>query len=164
MTLPRTPETFADAATRVAGHLGYKVAARIVRRSERLVYKWAHPSSTATPSIEQALALDVAFQSAGGEGAPFHDAYNFQLGIRVAEQTACQRELLQEITVATREAGEGLAAALVITQPNSTPREKHWAFVQVDEAHTAIGAVKARLAKFLPFGAGPDAGKAGGSQ
>lgn len=159
MTLQRTPLTFADAMTRVAGVLTFDDARRIVRRSDRCVRNWSEPGSAKRPTVDQALALDVAYRAAGGDGAPFLEAFAFQLDVQVERQTADRRDLTGEIATVAREAGEAIAASLAITTTNASPRETHFAFVQAQQAHVSFGALLRRLTSFLPVAVGAGAGK-----
>ncbi len=161
MTKLRTPLTFADALTRIVGTIGYAPAATLVGRSERCIYDWADPDSTAKPTLDQALALDAAYRAAGGDGAPILEAYSHQLDVQIAALTADRRELLEEAADAVRECGEAVAAAITVSASNASPLQTHHALTQATEAHTATGALVRRLTSFLPFGAGPGAGNSG---
>ena len=162
MTKLRAPLTFADATTRVAGVIGWDTMARMSGRAERTVRAWSEPDSTASPQIDQALAFDAAYRKAGGDGAPFLDAYAFQLDIAIERQDACARALLGELAIAAKESGEAFAAAIAVTSSNASPLDAHRAFAEAQQAATACDAVVRRLACFLPSGAGLEAGNTGG--
>lgn len=163
MTHVRAPLTFAGAMTKVAGLIGYEAAAKIAGRAERTVYAWAHPTTRTVPPIDQALAFDAAWRQAGGEGAPFMDAFAFQLGLVIERQDACTRALVAEVGTASREVGEAIAATLSLTHSHASPLDAHRAFAEVSQAADAIDAVQRRVASFLPSGAGPGAGTSGAS-
>ena len=161
MTHVRAPLTFPGAMTQVAGLIGYPAAAKIAGRAERTIYAWAHPTSKTVPPVDQALAFDAAWREAGGTGAPFLDAFAFQLGLVVDRQDACARALVAEVGTASREVGEAIAATLSLTHSRASPLDAHRAFAEVSQAADAIDAVQRRVASFLPSGAGPDAGSTG---
>jgi len=161
MTQLRPPCTFADAMTRVAGTIGWRPAATIVRRTERSLRYWSQPNSRTSPTLDQALALDEAYQEAGGEGAPFADAYAFQLGAMVERREACRRQLAAELADAAREAGEAQADSIIVMASNASPLAIMRALSSVEEARRALSRVAARINSFLPIGAGPVAGKTG---
>lgn len=161
MTHVRAPLTFAGAMTQVAGLIGYPAAAKLAGRAERTIYAWAHPGSTTVPPIDQALAFDAAWRDAGGAGAPFLDAFAFQLGVAVDRQPPCTRALVDEVGTASREVGEAIAASLSLTRSAPSPLEAQRAFAEVTQAADAIDAVQRRVASFLPSGAGPGAGSTG---
>ncbi len=160
MTQARIPLSFAQAMTRVAGQIGYEAAALVAGRSDRTIYEWARPSSTTAPTIWQAASLDAAFIAAGGDGAPFLEAYQHQLDRAVDTALACHRELARDVGDYARESGELIAAAVAITQGNSCPRTIHRALGEAEDAQSKIGVLIRRLSSFLP-GIGP-AGHTGG--
>lgn len=164
MTNVRTPKTFADAMTRVAGLLDWEPCAKLVNRSTRCVRNWSEPSCSKRPTVEQALILDAAYLRAGGEIAPFRDTYDFLLDVRVTEQTACQRALAEDIATLALECGEAISFGMAVTHSNASPAAVHRAVAEATHAHTASAALLRRLTSFLPFGAGSHAGKAGGTQ
>jgi hypothetical protein len=164
MTFVRTPKTFADAMTRVAGLLDWEPCAKLVNRSTRCVRNWSEPKSAKRPTVDQALILDAAYQRAGGEGAPFFEAYDFMLDIRAAEQTACQRALSAEIATFAIESGEAIAFSMTVTHSNASPAAIQRAVAEVAHAHSASAAMLRRLTSFLRFGTGSHAGITGGTQ
>lgn len=163
MTKQRQPVSFAAAIHRVAGFIGYKHAGKIVRRAPRRVYAWADPDSDSSPTLRQALALDLAYQQAGGVGAPIIEAYRHQLDGISAKLAADRRALSDEIADAARECGEAIAHSLSLTHDAPTPRDIRRAVAEAEEAHRSTGALLRRLFTFLPGGAGP-LGTTGGSQ
>ena len=102
------------------------------------------------PPIDQAQQLDAAYIAEGGQGAPFFDAYEFQLGLQLQRQEACTRELLAEIAIVAKECGDAVAAALGVATSNASPRSAHRALAEAEEAARALNAVMRRLASFLP--------------
>jgi hypothetical protein len=162
VTVPRTPDTSADAVLQIAGRIGYDSAAQIVGRKAACIRDWTNEATTSCPSFVQAVALDAAYIAAGGENAPLHDAYAAQLRITVEDRTACARALSSEVATAARECGDLIAASLSVCQAGHSPNDVQRALLEADEAETAVAAIKRRLFSFLRTGAGP-VGKAGGS-
>lgn len=162
MTKPRTPLTLPHAVTKIVGLLGAPAAAEAAGRGTRLVYNWMDPDSDDAPSVPQAMALDLAYRAAGGDGAPIFEFYAELLGEHYAQLAACQMQLADNLAAASREFGEASEATIAVIKPNAGPREIHHAMTQVEEAHDAIGTLRRRLKSFLRIGAGP-VGKAGGS-
>lgn len=161
MTQARIPLTFAQAATRVAGLIGYATAARIVRRGERTIYEWARPNTLTCPSITQALALDAAYSAAGGDGYPFLEVYQHEIDKARSAATACYRALGDDVAGFAIEAGEAVAAAIAVTQGEATHRNIYRALGEAEQVQTKIGAVVRRLTSILTSGAGPAAGSPG---
>ena len=160
----RTPRTFADAMTRVAGVLSFATCRKIVKRSDRCVRNWSEETTTKRPTIQQALQFDVAYRLAGGDGSPFLDAFAHQLDVIINAATACQRELANDLATFARESGEAIAAGLAVTNSNASLRDIYRAVAEVEQAESAIAAIRRRLASFVKFGAGSIAAKIGGTQ
>lgn len=161
MTQLRAPRTYPEAITRIAGVIGWDRVRQITGRAERSVRYWSQPNCKTVPPIDQAQRLDAAYIAEGGQGSPFFDAFEFQLGLQIARQEACTRELLAEIAIATKECGDAIAAALGVVSSNASPRSAHRAFAEAEEAARALDAVMRRLASFLPdvSGAGDNGGR-----
>lgn len=162
MTELRPPFTFADAMTRVAGVVTWKIAARIAGRTERAVRYWSQARSKTTPTLTQALALDAAYRERGGDGAPFMDTYAYLLDVVIERREACRRQLADEIAVAAQEGGEALANAIRVTATNASPRDIMRALADAEQAGTAWARICRRLTSFLPTGTGPLIGNTGG--
>lgn len=161
MTALRAPNTFAEAMTRVAGVIGWPTCATMAKRKERAVRYWSETACTATPSIGLALAYDAAYQAAGGDGAPFRDAYLFQFEEVTTRQGACRRQLADAIADVARESGEAIAATLEITQTNASPLSTLRASAEVGQLLAACNRLARRLVPFLPTGTGSLAGETG---
>lgn len=163
MTQLRAPLTFPAAMTRVAGVLGWPVCAQMARRGVRAVRYWSQDNCTSSPTIAQALAYDAAYQAAGGEGAPFLDAFGFQLQGAREQQDACRRQLADAVADASTESGEAVAAAVALTVSNASPLQALRALAEAEQARSAFGQLIRRLTPFLPSGTGSAAGNTGGS-
>lgn len=160
---PRDPHTWPDAVTRILGHLQADGAARAVNKSEALVRDWADPARNQKPSLDQALALSVAYAAAGGEGAPFVEAFEHQIGARLDARDPCARALTTEVADAAREFGEALASALQCTIPGSSPLDAHRALADTREAEVAVARLIQRLSAILAARTGLAAGMGDGT-
>ncbi len=163
MTKLRTPLTFEDAMTRVAGLIGWTEVQRITGRADSTVRAWGDPNNQTAAPIDQALALDAAYVAAGGEDPPFLDTFAFRLNVRLIEQTACRSALAGELAEAMRETGDALVAGAAIVQGDASPFAAHRAIEEARQAEAALGKVLIRLTSFLPSGEGPRAGNVGGT-
>lgn len=161
---PRIPRSLAHAMTRIVAGIGEDEAARLAGRSRHAIRAWTNPDRGACPSIAQAIALDAAFQAAGGDGAPLREAYDAQLEISVTRLTACHRDLAAELATAAGECGNAIAAAAPLTQPGFTPNHASRALLEIDDAENALGRLRRRIHGFLPAARGRSAAKAGGTQ
>lgn len=163
MTKLRAPFTFNNAVTRVAGLIGWPEVARITGRAERTVRDWSDPAKRTVAPIDQALELDLAYRAAGGEDSPFHDAFTFLLGARRDQQEACVRQLVREVSDASTEFGQAMAACLTLVSSNVSPLNAHRALAETQEVAQCIELLLRRLASFLPSHADADAGMNGGN-
>jgi len=150
--------------TRVAGVIGWPACATIAGRRERTVRYWSQDNCSSAPSINLALAFDAAYRAAGGDGAPFLDAFAHQLQMAREEQDACRRQLADAVAEASSESGDAIAAAVALTVTNASPLQALRALAEAQQAHSAFGRLIRRLSPFLPSDRGSGAGNAGGNQ
>lgn len=164
MTEIRTPHGFPAAMKQVANLIDWPACAAIADKTVRMVQYWGQDSCSATPPIAIALALDVAYQRAGGEGAPFREAYAFQFKESIKALDPCRRALAEAIADVARESGDALAASIEITQSNASPLSTLRASAEVGQLLAAANRLARRLVPFLPAGVAPIAGNTGGLQ
>jgi restriction endonuclease Mrr len=148
MTKRRHPLTFENAMTAVASHIGWKETARIVGRSESTVRAWSDNDIKTTIPLEAALALDIAFHQAGGEGAPFFNCYANQ--VEAARADACP-EIQAMITSAAKvakETGEAIEATLDAATINASLADIAVAERELEQAinahHNSLALLRAR--------------------
>lgn len=163
MTKARTPDTFADAMTTVMAVIGAAAAAKAVDRADRTIYEWANPDSETLPTLMQALALDTAYRLAGGEDAPFRDAFIQQLDVAIDQQDACRRALVGDSIDFIREASELHAALFTAAQPGASPRDHHRALVEAQQVDGVLRRIRRRLPNFLRPAMPTGPGNAGGT-
>lgn len=144
MTKVRAPASFEDAVTRVAGRLSWDGASQAVGKAERTVRNWSDPDTGAQPTIQDALRLDAAYLTAGGEEAPMMAVYRFMLE-RMAEPAISPEELAQSAADAAREAGEFTAAMMMASQPGACRSARDIALREGLEAAAAITATVKKL-------------------
>ena len=157
----RTPHSWHDAVTRIAGRLTVDGAAAAVGKSAGLVRESPDPASGKLPSLDQALALSAAYAAARGEDAPFLDALAFQVDLSVAGIDPCRRAPAAETATLATELGDTIAAAICLSDPAATPRDAHRAAAEAQQCDDALERVQRRIATFFRIGAGPIAGKTG---
>ena len=123
---PRAPLTTDQALARIAGQLpaGWVDIAEITGRSESLARAWGDPDRREQIPLDDAIKLDLAYQAAGGRGAPLADSYLFRLELAATVEFSERFELLTHTEGLTRETGEALAALLRACQPHAGPRER----------------------------------------
>ena len=163
MTKQRPALSFAQAITRIAGVIGFEAAAKLVGRSDRAVRYWTEDDKDGEPTLSQALALDAAYRTAGGEGAPILDSYAAQLDVAIADHLASQLALTAAIGAAAQECGEAINHALAAAAPGATPAQVHRAITETEEASGRVTNLLRHLVKFLKPTAVAGSGHVGGS-
>ncbi|MEG3160904.1 hypothetical protein U1763_10360 [Sphingomonas sp. LB2R24] len=148
---------------RVGDLLTWKVCGQMAGKTPRNVRYWSEAGTLSSPPVALALAYDAAYQAAGGEGAPFRDAYTFQFKEITTRRAACQRELADAIAEVARESGEAIAASIALTQSNASPLLTLRASAEVGQLRAACTRLARLLVPFFPAGAGSVAGIAGGT-
>ena len=123
---PRAPLSTDQALARIAGQLpgGWPEMASVTDRSESLVRKWGDPEARERIPLDDAIELDIAFQKAGGVGAPLADSYFHRLELAAASAFAEQHNLLTQTEALSTEMGEALAACIRACQPGAGERER----------------------------------------
>lgn len=136
MTKHRPPLTFDAALARVVGQLpgGYDDAARVAHRAVSTVRNWGIPDRDEVVPIDAALALDVAYRTAGGIGAPFLEAYTAQIELALASRYAGADELLQLLPEVLRENSEAEVAIVSAAGAQAGPRDYRETLREIDEA------------------------------
>lgn len=163
MTKARVPGTWSAAVTRIADHLGVAAAARAAGVGERTIYKWSDPDMATTPTLAQALALDLAFADAGGDGLPLLAIYLAATEGRAIAVEPCREALVEELAKASKEFGEAVEHSLVAARPSATRTHVLRAMTETAELEQATKTIARRLRAMIRRGAGPQQ-IAGGSR
>lgn len=150
MTKLRAPLSFSMAITRIAGLIGWEEAARIVTRAERTVRLWSESDIGGTPTLAQALALDMAYRAAGGQGAPILESYALQVEVALTDALACQLALADAIASVATESADAIASSIAVTRPGISPTLVHHAIAETEQASGALTRLVGRLKSFLP--------------
>lgn len=138
MTKIRAALTFEAALAKVAGVIGWSEVARICARKERAVRAWSEVEIPAGVTMDRALALDVAYTTAGGDGAPFLSVYALRLQADTIAAQACSEELARKTVAAIKEGGEAHAALVAASRPGATQADRAIAEKEVVEAVDAL--------------------------
>lgn len=144
MTKAREPDTFPDGVTRVAGLIGWAAAADAVGKVERAVRAWSDPDSGRYPCIDDCLALDAAYITAGGGDPPLLGVYMRRLEA-ISRPPASLAEVVEAGAHAMRASGEFAADLMAAAQPGATPAMRKKALREATDAADAIVAAAARL-------------------
>lgn len=138
MTKPRLPVTFDNALTAIAAQIGWPAMAGTVGQAERTVRDWGDPDTGRDVPIRSAVALDIAFQKAGGVGAPMLDTYTLLVERAREEAFFCQIELHRRTIEVIREGSEAEVALLMATLPDADEQTRRAAAREVEQNISAL--------------------------
>jgi len=157
VTKVRAPLTLDRALARIAGQLpgGWLEMGKLVDRSERQVRAWGDPDSPDVINMPAAIKLDIAFQGAGGQGAPIHDVYALLLQTGRSEAFADQLDLAVHASVAIREQAEAACAQIRCTMPGAEAKDIATAVRETEEAIDAATATLTVLRRTMAASQGP---------
>ena len=132
----RAPLSTDQALARVIGQLprGYKDAEQATQRSESYLRACGDPDRRERLSFDDAIALDIAFQEAGGEGAPLADHSLLRVEMGSQARLAQRFGLFDQTEQVIREGGEAAAALVRLCQPGAGLREQREALRELVEA------------------------------
>lgn len=149
MTKRRAPLSADAALARIAGLLpgSWAEMALIASRKERTVRNWGDPDTAESIPLDCAIALDIAFQAAGGEGAPLFETYALQLELACMDRFADRFTLGRHAALVIRETAEANAAIVLAAQPGATNADRRRAAREVEEA---LGVLKHALPLLRP--------------
>lgn len=136
MTKLRAPLSVEQALSRIAGLIpdGYDGMSAIVDRTAGHIRAWGDPDREDQIPIDCAIALDLAYIEAGGEGAPIHEAYTHRLEMAALATFADGIALGRHAADTIRECGEAGEALVLAAQPGATPADRQKAEREVGEA------------------------------
>ncbi len=137
MTKARDPSTFEDAILRIVDRIGWAAAADAVGKGERVVRNWSDPDMDRQPTIDEAMALDAAYLSAGGGEPPLMAVYGRRLD-RLVQAPANSAVLVASSQRAAIEAGQAIAALMAAAQPGASDRDIAIADRETEEAIEAL--------------------------
>ena len=157
MTKLRAPLSVEQALARIAGQLpdGYTTMAQVAGRSPSLVRKWGDPDRDEDIPLRCAIALDLAYLAAGGQGHPLFDAYGARLELAETATFADRFALLRHAHNVIREGGEAHAAMIAASLPSATQRDRDHALREMAEAFEAMKPAMVALGSPEPHQTGP---------
>lgn len=138
MTKARHPLTFHRALTRVAGMIGWDGAAEECGVADRTVRNWSDPDADAEISLRDALRLDIAYQRAGGRGAPLFECYALRLETEGVPVHADADDLVSASASTAKEAGEAVSALIHASRRSASMADRRDARREAEEAIVAL--------------------------
>lgn len=151
VTKLRAPLTIDNALTRIAALIGWPAMADVAQVKERTVRNWSDPDTPERCPIEAGLALDLAFQASGGEGAPIYETYGLLLEAARADRFTTAAQLANRTVKVIKEGAEAHIALVTASQPGATDADRRAAVREVEEAVAEL----TRTLPLLTEGAGP---------
>jgi hypothetical protein len=118
MTKLRAPLSIDSALARIAGALphGWREMARVVERHESTVRAWGDADRPDQIPLPAAIALDIAFQRAGGEGRPLFETYALQCEVAREAAFADEMEVARRACILVRESAQATEALIRASQ------------------------------------------------
>lgn len=163
MTTPAEHYSFAWAARRTIDLIGNDKASALVGKSEETLGAWKHSTNPRWPRIDQALALDMAYAAAGGDGLPFFESFQAQ-ACRAERSEACEIMLMADFAALSQDQGELVAAGFDVMRPGAQQRNFKRCWVEVNEVMSRARTLASRLKSLCIRDAGSWVQIAGGSQ
>jgi len=133
MTKRRAPLTFDLALIRIIDLIGWEAAAQACNRAQRTVQNWTNPDTPEACPIDCAERLDLAYQAAGGEGAPMFECYATRLETGRAEVFADQVALSRHAERIAKEGGEAISAIIRASRDGATEEDRREALRETEE-------------------------------
>jgi hypothetical protein len=135
MTKPRAPLSIDAALARIAGQMpgGWADMAVIADRHESTVRRWGDQDQPEQITLPASIALDVAYQRAGGEGRPLFETYALQLEVAREEAFANEIELARRVCVLIREGAQAHEALVLCTLPSANQLARDTAVRELED-------------------------------
>ena len=140
MTKHRAPLSVEQALQRIAGELagGVDEMAQITGHAPGYIRALGDPGRRERLSVDDAIVLDIAYQAAGGVGAPVFEAYAYKLELAELDSFANQHSLGLLLSEITREAGEAHSAIALASLPGRSENDRRAAEKEAVEAIEAL--------------------------
>ena len=135
MSKVRAPLSIDAALARIAGALpgGWRDMAAIVRRCEAHVRAWGDADKPEQIPLPAAIALDIAYQRAGGDGRPLFETYALQCDVAREQAFASEIALARRACVLIREGGQANEAMVLASLPSATSRDRTHAIRELED-------------------------------
>jgi len=152
MTKRRAPLSIDGALARIAGQLdrGWSSMAVITGYDERTVRGWGDNDRPERINFDSAVLLDIAFQEAGGIGAPIFEAYGDLVRAAQAERFGDRQELQRCTMEFMRENNDAELALLEASQPDAGSFEEQLAIKELIDVRNKADELLLRMGRKPP--------------
>ncbi|WP_156679370.1 hypothetical protein [Sphingomonas profundi] len=149
MTKPRPPLSIDLALARIAGQIegGWAEMARLVDRHESTVRRWGDEAQPEQLPLPAAIALDIAYERAGGVGQPIFQTYELQLGIAREHAFADQVAIGHQTCVVIRESGQAHEAMVLAALPSASEHDRVNALRELEDVAREVNTALALLSR-----------------
>lgn len=151
MTKAPPPISVRQALDRISGQLPgswAEMAAVCGIQSGDTVRAWGDPDKPDRQLwFDRAIALDVAFQRAGGEGRPLFETYALQLEVARQHAFADEIALARRACILIREGGQANEAMVLASLPCATQQDRTHAVRELEDVVREATAAIALLAR-----------------
>jgi hypothetical protein len=146
MTKVRAPLTVGQALDRIAGLLPgswAEMAAICGIEDAHTVRAWGDPDKADRQLwFDRAIALDIAYQRAGGEDRPLFDTYKVQLDLARAVAFSSEIAIARRACVMIRETSQAHEAMVLATLPSATELDREHAVRELEDVvREGIGSI-----------------------
>lgn len=152
MTKARAPLSIDAALARIAGQLpdGWRDMAATVSRHESTVRAWGDADKSEQIPLPAAIALDIAFQRAGGEGRPLFETYALLCEVAREQAFASEIELARRACILIREGAQAHEAIVLASLPSATPQCRRNAIRELEDVAREVTHAIALLGRVDP--------------
>ena len=151
MTKTRAPLSIDAALARIAGQFpaGWADMATVVDRHEGTVRRWGDQDKPEAIPLPCAIALDIAYQRAGGDGRPLFETYALQLQVAREQAFASEIELARRACILIREGAQAQEAMVLASLPSASERDRAHAVRELEDVARCVTSAIALLTSRL---------------
>ena len=162
MTKLRPPLSIDAALERIASVIpgGWNGMAAVTGRKPGTVRAWGNPDRDEGVPLADAIAFDLAYQAAGGQGAPLFEVYALKLEASNIEVASRPQDLIALVSSVIKETAEAEVAMLRVARPrvdlrmdnHADRRDAHNALREVQEALVELKRAENALSALVQHG------------
>lgn len=147
MTKVRPPLSIDGALGRIAGQLpgAWTEMAQTVGRHESTVRRWGDHDASEQIPLPAAIALDIAYQRAGGDGRPLFETYALQVQVAREQAFSDELELVRRACALIREGAQAEEAMVLASLPSATDVDRAKAIRELEDVARVVTSAIALL-------------------
>lgn len=147
VTKVRPPLSIDGALGRIAGLLpgAWKEMAEVVGKSETVVRRWGDHDAPDQIPLPCAIALDIAYQRAGGDDRPLFETYALQVQVARESAFAAEIDLARRVCALIKEGSEAHQAMIIASLPAATAAQRQQAIKELEDVAREVTSAIASL-------------------